>query len=185
MGQIGRHSAEHAGALLGKSVLARLLQTYLTCENVNEVDQDSDLKTKTKRALRCIIEKTLDFDALEPMLQTGTPESILRYVLAQFAKILPNDAGLRRAFVTSGALQRLQELAGSQPQEDRSESAPTVKLSDLISSINQCFPDEVIKYYSPGYSSVLLSKLDAQSNPAKEGSQTIAKAESREVVPAM
>ncbi|KAJ3199753.1 Sperm-associated antigen 6, partial [Entophlyctis luteolus] len=51
----------------------------------------SDLKTKTKRALKCILEKTLHLDALEPLLQPGTPFNILKYVVAQFAKILPND----------------------------------------------------------------------------------------------
>ena len=50
-------------------------------------------------------------EALEPLLQLSTPPSIFKYVIAQFVKILPQDAAARRTFVTTGALQRVQEFA--------------------------------------------------------------------------
>lgn len=34
------------------------------------------------------------------------------------------------------------------------------KMSDSIRKINSCFPEEIVRYYTPGYSNTLLSKID-------------------------
>ncbi|KAF3836012.1 hypothetical protein F7725_028570 [Dissostichus mawsoni] len=56
----------------------------------------------------------------------------------------------RRLFVTSGGLKKLQEI----------EAEPGSPLQDHINNINSCFPEEIVRYYSPGYSEVLLERLE-------------------------
>eukprot|EP00127_Corallochytrium_limacisporum_P000452 Clim_evm8s13 gene=Clim_evmTU8s13 len=71
------------------------------------------------------------------------------------ANVLPHDATARREFVTSGGLQRIQEI----------QAEPGSQLRDYIDTINRCYPEEIVRYYSPGYSSTLLEKID-QYSPA-------------------
>jgi hypothetical protein len=164
LGQIGRHSPDHAKTLADNAVLPKLLKV-LTSTGSSGEDVGSDLKTKTKRALKCILEKTLNLEALEPLLQTQTPPNILKYVVGQFAKILPNDVTARRAFVTSGGLQRVQEIAASMNgAAGASPSGPAnifngTKMGEYIRVINECYPEEIVRYYSPGYSATLLEKV--------------------------
>merc|ERR1712138_217407 len=63
LGQIGRHSPDHARALAEAAVLRRLLAVYLHTES------SDDLQTKAKRALKSVIQKCTHLPALEPLLQ--------------------------------------------------------------------------------------------------------------------
>merc|ERR1712129_459132 len=99
-----------------------------------------------------------------------------KYVIQQFAKCLPNDHAARKSFVQSGALQKIQELrqfySEQQPQqneenteteEDQENDAAAENHADClqyIATINDCFPPELVQYYSPNYSTQLLEKLD-------------------------
>ena len=176
LGQIGRHSPDHAKTLADCGVLPKLLR-ILTAGGGGGEDGGAtigaDLHTKTKRALKCILEKTLHIESLEPMLNSATPTNILKYVCGQFAKILPHDVTARRDFVTSGSLQRLQEIAslyvattsaGSGASENKTQEAAAAlmagtKMGEYIRTINECYPEEIIRYYSPGYSATLLQKV--------------------------
>merc|ERR1711869_18406 len=102
LGQIGRHTPDHARALAEADCLRRLLAVYL------HTDSSDDLKTKAKRALKSVIQKCTHLPALEPLLQES-PANILKYVVQQFAKVLPHDNAARRSFVQSGGLQKIQE----------------------------------------------------------------------------
>jgi len=51
-------------------------------------------------------------------------------------QILPNDPRLRRQFVTSGGLKKVQEI----------KAEPGTSLMEYISIINNCYPQELIKY---------------------------------------
>eukprot|EP00274_Cyanoptyche_gloeocystis_P004767 CAMPEP_0196659910 /NCGR_PEP_ID=MMETSP1086-20130531/37085_1 /TAXON_ID=77921 /ORGANISM="Cyanoptyche gloeocystis , Strain SAG4.97" /LENGTH=511 /DNA_ID=CAMNT_0041994059 /DNA_START=32 /DNA_END=1567 /DNA_ORIENTATION=+ len=144
LGQIGRHSPDHAKALADQNVLQRLLAVYMHEES------SDDLKTKAKRALKSILQKCTHLPALEPLLHDNPPPNILKYIVAQFAKVLPHDVAARRAFVTSGGLQKIQEI----------NAPPDSKIKEYINMINSCYPEEIVKYYSPGYSKELLDKLD-------------------------
>lgn len=161
LGQIGRHSPDHAKTLADHAVLSKLLKVLTSVGRSGE-EVGADLKTKTKRALKCILEKTLHLDALEPLLQPSTPPNILKYVIAQFAKILPHDVAARRAFVTSGGLQRVQEIAASLSQAQAGGLSGS-KMAEYIRTINECYPEEIVRYYSPGYSATLLDKIDEYS----------------------
>lgn len=147
LGQIGKHTADHAKALAQIDVFRKLIEVYA------DERSSEDLKTKAQRALKSVITKCTYLPALEPLLH-NTPHKILKYVLQQFAKVLPNDPTGRKSFVTSGGLQKVQEL--------RVDESSNLDLMEYITTINGCFPEEIIHYYSPGYSETLLKKLDEQ-----------------------
>lgn len=92
LGQIGRHSADHARAVAEVDVLRHLL----TC--MVHVDSSDDLQTKAKRALKSIITKCNHLQALQPLLDDA-PIKVQKYVLKQFTQILPNDVEARKSFV--------------------------------------------------------------------------------------
>jgi hypothetical protein len=142
LGQIGRHSPEHAKAVAEAKVLIVLLEVY------NSPEASDDLKTKAKRALKGIIEKCTLLPALEQLIES--PPNIQQHVLHQFAKILPNDSKARKDFVTSGSFKKIQLI----------KAEPGSKLKDFITTINNVYPEEVVQYYTPGFDSVMLSKID-------------------------
>ena len=82
LGQIGRHSPDHAKFLAEADVPSQLLAVYMLAES------SKDLKDKSKKALKNIIQMCTHLPALEPLLQLA-PNNILTYVCAQFAKVLP------------------------------------------------------------------------------------------------
>ncbi|XP_043279064.1 sperm-associated antigen 6-like [Venturia canescens] len=143
LGQIGKHSAEHAKAISAANLLPKLLEMYKNEKNTE------DLRLKSKSALKQILQKSLYIESIEPLLHDAPP-NILKYVLGQFSKILPNDPRSRRLFVTSGGLKKVQEI----------QAEPDSKLAEYIKIINCCFPEEIVRYYSPGYPDSLLEKVE-------------------------
>ena len=63
LGQIGRHSPDHAKFLAEADVPSRLLAVYMLPES------SKDLKDKAKKALKYIIRMCTHLPALEPLLQ--------------------------------------------------------------------------------------------------------------------
>ncbi|KAJ7531700.1 hypothetical protein O6H91_14G054700 [Diphasiastrum complanatum] len=144
LGQIGRHSPVHALAVAEAGVLSKLVLNFLSSSS------SEDLQTKCRKALKAVIEHLIHLPALDSLLQgPSLPESTLKLVLAQLAKILPLDPDLRTKFVTSGGFEKLQQLP----------IGPESDLKDFLNSINNAYPFEIVQYYSPGYSEVLLQKL--------------------------
>ncbi|EFO65019.1 Axoneme central apparatus protein [Giardia lamblia P15] len=131
LGQIGRHSPDHAKAICDANVLPKLLALFIS-ENSSD-----DLRQKAKRSIKFTVQKTTALPALDPLL-FQSPPSILKHVVAQYAKILPKDVESRRQFVTSGGLQKIQSIA----------CEPGTKLYEAIEQCNACFPDEIVKYYT-------------------------------------
>ncbi|RZC40985.1 hypothetical protein BDFB_005879 [Asbolus verrucosus] len=43
------------------------------------------------------------------------------------------------------------------------ETEPGTTLMEYISIINSCFPEEIVRYYSPGYPESLLDKVEQYS----------------------
>ena len=143
LGQIGRHSPDHARALAEGEVLRVLLANFMHESN------SEDLRTKAKRALKATLKKCTHLPALEPLLKEA-PIGIQKYVLEQFAKTLPHDQDARRTFVQSGGLQLVQQL----------KEQFGGKLTEHIQTINDCYPPEIVEYYSPEYADTLMKKLD-------------------------
>ncbi|RYG53897.1 hypothetical protein EON66_07885 [archaeon] len=145
LGQVGRHTSDHAKALAEGGVLQPIVVL------LNRPDSSDDLKLKCKRALKSVLMKCTEAHALAPLLRDSNPK-VQKYVLAQYAAILPNDATARKAFMASGLLQRVQEIKATAPP----------KVADSISRINAAFPDEAVKFSDPGYARELLARLDTE-----------------------
>ncbi|XP_019943444.1 sperm-associated antigen 6-like isoform X2 [Paralichthys olivaceus] len=143
IGQIGHHTPEHANAVAKEKLLPSLLQLYM------EASSSEDLQVKSKKALKSILQKCTYLPALEPLLYDA-PSNILKHVACQFSKVLPHDSKARRLFVTSGGLKKVQEI-------DAEQGSP---LQEYINAINSCFPEEIVRYCTPGYSDVLLEKVE-------------------------
>ncbi|CAL7941186.1 unnamed protein product [Xylocopa violacea] len=143
IGQIGKHTSEHAKAVAAANILPKLLQLY------NNPTSSEDLKAKCSTTLKQVLQRCMCIEALEPLLH-DSPPNILKYVLGQFSKILPYDSRARRLFVTSGGLKKVQEIYAD----------PGSMLSEYIQIINCCFPEEIVRYYSPGYPSSLLEAVE-------------------------
>ncbi|KAG6442216.1 sperm-associated antigen 6 isoform X1 [Manduca sexta] len=144
LGHIAKHSPQHSLAVAVANAFPRLLQLYTNPKSSGEV------RARTSCALKQALQCCLHRPALEPLLHAA-PACILKYVLAQYAKILPNDARARRLFVTTGALKRVQEI----------DTVPGTSLKEYINIINSCFPEEIVRYYTPGYSESLLDRVEA------------------------
>ncbi|KAJ7363134.1 Sperm-associated antigen 6 [Desmophyllum pertusum] len=86
LGQIGRHTPEHAKAVAVTNVLQSLLRCYLNTSS------SEDLQAKSKKALTNILQKCVHLAALEPLLKDAPP-NILKHVVSQFAKVLPPRCG--------------------------------------------------------------------------------------------
>ncbi|XP_076756988.1 sperm-associated antigen 6 isoform X2 [Xylocopa sonorina] len=143
IGQIGKHTSEHAKAVAIANILPKLLQLY------NNPTSSEDLKAKCNTTLKQVLQRCMCIEALEALLH-DSPPNILKYVLGQFSKILPYDARARRLFVTSGGLKKVQEIYAE----------PGSMLSEYIQIINCCFPEEIVRYYSPGYPNSLLEAVE-------------------------
>jgi len=77
--------------------------------------------------------------------------------LLQVGKVLANDPSGRTQFVHSGGLAAVQQL----------REAPASKLREAVEIINSCYPEEVVRYYSPSYSQQLLQKLESMAATAQ------------------
>jgi len=63
LGQIGRHTADHAKALAQADVFRRLVDLY------KDPKSSEDLQTKSQRALKSALAKCTYLPCLEPLLQ--------------------------------------------------------------------------------------------------------------------
>lgn len=63
LGQLGRHTSEHARALAQADVFRRLIDAY------KDPKSSEDLQVKSQRALKSVITKCTYLPALEPLLQ--------------------------------------------------------------------------------------------------------------------
>ena len=81
---------------------------------------------------------------------TTNPNPKRNFSSSNHFQVLPNDPSARRLFVTSGGLKKIQEL----------KPEPGSALKEHINNINACFPEEIVRYYTPGYSEQLLQRVD-------------------------
>ncbi|KAG7317627.1 hypothetical protein KOW79_018662 [Hemibagrus wyckioides] len=102
-----------------------------------------------KKAFKSILQKCTYLPALEQFLYEA-PSNVLKHVIYQFSKVLPHDSKARRSFVTSGGLKKVQEV----------KAEPGSDLQKYINTINACYPEEIVRYYSPGYSEALLERIE-------------------------
>jgi hypothetical protein len=66
-------------------------------------------------------------------------------------------------FVTSGGLKKIQEIRsepGSALQEHIHEINKVSQKRIASFNLFKCFPEEIVRYYSPGYSEALLQRVE-------------------------
>ncbi|CAE7943318.1 SPAG6 [Symbiodinium sp. KB8] len=68
LGQIGRHTPDHAKAMAESGVLLPMVVLHV------REDSSADLKTKAKRALKAVLVKCTDGQALAPLLKDANPK---------------------------------------------------------------------------------------------------------------
>lgn len=146
LGQVGRHTPDHAKALAEAGIMQPMVVLHV------RPDSSPDLQLKAKRALKAVLAKCTDAHALAPLLRDAN-EKVQKYVLAQYAAILPHNVGARKAFMQTGLLQRVQDI--------KRTAGP--KVQESIAKINACFPPEAVKFSDKEYASELLAKIDDEA----------------------
>merc|ERR1712048_1300832 len=142
LGQVGRHSSDHARALAEADVLTELTN------QMQDKDSSDDLVRKAKRALKAIITKCTHYSALEKLLSLA-PAPMQKHVLALVDYVLNSSGNSRKSFVKSGCLKQIQPLMEIDPE-----------MADMVTKINGNYPPEIVQYYSPGYSKSLIDQID-------------------------
>lgn len=104
-----------------------------------EMDPESAFIHECKATLKVLLAQCDAQELLEPLIANSTPFPVLKMVLREALKGLKIQPPLRKSFVTSGALQRLQAIAL------QSDLPP--KLDEVIREINAQFPQDVVLYY--------------------------------------
>jgi HEAT repeat protein len=146
LGHIGRHSPTHAKEVADANVLSLMLFFYMS------PDSTDDLKDKAKKALKKIIDMCSHLTALEPLIHIA-PEKILKHILNQYIKNLDNNPTEKKLFVQNSGLKKLQEL----------RSKVSEPLREKIDQINDKYPSDIIKFYSPDYAASLINKIGENS----------------------
>lgn len=144
LGQLGRHTPDHAKALAVADIFRRLLDCY------TDSNADPDLKVKAQRALKSVLEKCTHLPALEPLLHEA-PAKIVKYVVHQFAKVLPTSPAAHRSFVVSRGLNKILELR-------LVDKDP--KLQEYIATICSLYPPDIVAFCSPNYVETVLNRLE-------------------------
>jgi HEAT repeat protein len=144
LGQLGKHSPEQASQLTQLNALSLLLDAH------KDENGGDDLKLKTKRALKAIIEKCNEIEALQPLIDPA-PANIQKAVLEQISKLLPKNPKAKVPFMESGGFQSVQKIVAE----------PGSKIREYIDLINQCYPEQAIRFYSPQYQQELIQEIEA------------------------
>jgi hypothetical protein len=104
IGQIGRHTPDHAKAVADTGVLMVLAALE------SDKSSSEDLKIKARQSLRAVVGKLTHLPALNALVQRKLPESIMKTVLEQLGKVLAHDASGRADFVRQGGLERILQI---------------------------------------------------------------------------
>jgi hypothetical protein len=143
IGMLGKHNSSTSSALSSMNALSLLLQAY------DDPDGNENLRNATKESMKLIIENCEELTALEPLITTSKG-SILRKVLSRIIALLSKNPKVRAPFVQSGGFRAVQML---QVEDDE-------KLKELVDAINDCYPDQAVRAYSPEYAAELNKEVE-------------------------
>jgi hypothetical protein len=143
VGQLGKHSPEHALKLTNLNALPLFVNAH------NDPDAPDDMIQKTEAALKHLILKCTDLDALRPLI-TPAQGLVKLYIVQQIAKLLPLNPKWRKPFFAAGGLRDLQRI---QPEKGS-------EMDEYIARINACYPPAVVEYYNPEYPQKITESLE-------------------------
>ncbi|EAY19496.1 Armadillo/beta-catenin-like repeat family protein [Trichomonas vaginalis G3] len=144
VGMLGKHNAQTSLKISSMNALSLLFQA------MNDPDGDEELRAAVKEAMVDIIKNCEDITALEPLITTSEGE-ILCHVLERISNLLSKNPKVRAPFVSSGGFRSVQLL--------QADNDPNLK--KLIDAINDCYPDQAVRFYSPNYVEELNKEVDA------------------------
>lgn len=134
MEQIAQHGEEATMPLVAGGGLMAAVEAYMGSP------EGSDLHLTAKAAVKAMVRSCATTGPLEPLIASSSPPPVLKHVLRRLEPLLGKDAKSRQAFVTSGALMRLQGLEGMLCHKGLRHTA----------AINALFPADVVVYYRQG-----------------------------------
>ena len=143
IGLLGKHNAKTSAALTSMNALQLLMQA------LDDPDGTDDLRKAAKVSMKEIIANCDELNALEPLI-TVARDSVLRKVLSRISALLSKNPKIRASFVQSGGFKSVQLL---QQNDDQ-------KLKPLIDAINDCYPDQAVRAYSPQYTAKLNQEVE-------------------------
>ncbi|KAG2498986.1 hypothetical protein HYH03_003172 [Edaphochlamys debaryana] len=143
--QMSQHGDETTMPLIAQGALTAALDGYVASADGAAVATapdapDAVIFARCKAALKSLIRNCNSTAPLEPLVLDSTPPAVLKHVLRRCEPLLSRDGKSRQAFVTSGALMRLQELEGRLCPKGRA----------YLTAINGLFPADVVAYYRQG-----------------------------------
>jgi 3-methyladenine DNA glycosylase AlkD len=150
IGQLGKHSPEHAQKLTKLNALSLLLDAH------NDPQAPEDLQVKTRRAFKNIVLKCTDHEVIRPLI-TPAPDRIKKYILEQIAKLLPKNPKWLRPFFASGGLRDVQRVSAA-------EGSKTEK---YIKEIKKLYPAAAVEYYDPEYARTIITEIENYDLPAE------------------
>lgn len=160
LGKIGQHAPKHAERITECDVLPIMLR-YL-----NDPESSDDLKIKSKKALKLIIQNCGRLEHLEPLIPDA-PIKILKKILDRLELHMKSDKdsnkGFKRKFFENGGLKTLLEI---QKKYSESENFRDKDKEDLkkITDITMMYEPEIIKFLSPDYRRNMLEEIDNYAN---------------------
>lgn len=151
IGIIGSQSASLASEM-GQKSFKKLYELI-------SITQDFQLRNTCSQSLQSIISHCNDTTALCLLLNKDISEDVLELVLSQLAIILPQDANQRLLFMKAKKLELVQQIGS------RSQLSPSMAKS--ISTINESFPSDAVKYYTPNYERELWNMIGSGDDEMK------------------
>jgi len=110
-------------------------------------------------------------------LTQDAPDKIAKYVVQQFAKVLPNAPAARKSFVQCGGLQRVQQLKALDTANKlqvciqcsvwsnssffaHAQRYICMVLQEYVDAINSCYPPDVVEHFQPNFGETLLKRVE-------------------------
>ncbi|KAJ8917374.1 hypothetical protein NQ315_002398 [Exocentrus adspersus] len=148
----GQHYA-YLKHLISKNIYVYTAITLKCLQNIRYYCDKTENRIKSRDLDRKVLRETLYSEIFQrhrrSIFALGSFLRMLKTKKSNY-NVLPQDPKARRLFVTSGGLRKVQEM----------DAKPGTTLYEYITVINSCFPEEIVRFYSPGYPETLLEKIE-------------------------
>ena len=164
LGNIGKHTQQHASDVAENNVLPLILYYYISNESTD------DLKKKAKIALKNIIRCCNNLLAMEPLLPVA-PKKILKMILTQYLNTFRTSGNDKKLFLKNGGFPKLMvikdKIYAENEMRENNQKSNTIKdlnkkesndkrgnqtideeILKIIDDITSTFSEEIARYYN-------------------------------------
>ena len=166
LGNIGKHTQQHASDVAEHNVLPLILYYYISNESTE------DLKKKAKIALKNIIKCCNNLQAMDPLLSVA-PKKIMKMILLQYYNSFKTSGNDKKLFLKNGGFPKLMEIKDKiiaerdlsekndkntqfknsqlkEPNEKKQKDYFSVdeEILKIIEDISSTFSDDISRYYN-------------------------------------